>query len=458
VRLFLFIFIVLTYSFAGFPKGEGDVVKNHIYVDFTKAQDLNDQEIQFIRKSAFEVIFVSKAFKLLLHESDMQNQSTKQAVYKIETIIFEEDPDTSLYSIDFFLIDTKNNLFLHKIHESHVAKSKVQFRARVMLFKLIFGKNFDEKNNQLLKSEISPSLLSPGIKNDRNNLNQESPNYIQKFYQELMNQFNRRKNSQPVQPTPTPPAKSPEADTVLRKYKEDRVNISNFASPNLNLARNTPSEAESTKNRLNLVSNYNFGVGYNSDSFTSKALIETQSEVKRYIIDLGINFKAPKSDRFTSINASYSQIVGDDDYKIGPIYSLQSTYNFNLGWESLFIGPALEYQSFSFVNLGERGTDLQTWSNNIIWMGARMLLILPIRSSKLIVNLDFYKTAHASTNFKDKQGSIPLNGDKTYYAVSYVFWKNFGLKVFKTDISLYSFSDTNLSNHHSQYGLCFTFL
>jgi len=449
---------MLLYSLAGFPKGGGNVTKNHIYVDFNKAQDLNDQEIQFIRKSAFEAIFVSKSFNLLLHESEMQSQSVKQIVYKIEAIIFEEDPNSSLYSIDFFLIDTKNNLFLHKIHESHVAKSKVQFRARVMLFKLIFGKNFDEKSNQLLKSEISPTLLSPGIKNDRDNLNPESQSYIEKFYQELMNQFNRRKNSQPTLPVPPPPAKPPETDTVLRKYKEDRVSISNFESPNLNLARNPPSETEKAQNRLNLISNYNFGVGYNADSFTSKALIETQSEVKRYIIDLGVNIKAPKSDRFTSLNASYAQIVGDDDYKIGPIYALQSTYNFNLGWQALYLGPALEYQSFSFVNLGARGTGLQTWSNKIIWVGAHLLLIVPIKNSKLIVNLDFYKTGHASTNFKDKQGSIPLSGDKTNYAISYIFWKNFGLKVFKTDIKLYSFSDTNLSNHHSQYGLCFTFL
>ena len=182
MRLFFFIFTVLIYSLAGFPKGDGNVAQNHIYVDFNKAQDLNDQEIQFIRKSAFEAIFVSKSFKLLLKESDMKSQSTKQAVYKIEVIIFEEDPSTSLYSIDFFLIDTNNNIFLHKIHESHVAQSKVQFRARVMLFKLIFGKNYDEKSNQLLKSEISPTLLSPGIKNDRDNLNKESPNFIKKFY------------------------------------------------------------------------------------------------------------------------------------------------------------------------------------------------------------------------------------------------------------------------------------
>ncbi|MDD0854244.1 hypothetical protein HBN50_14115 [Halobacteriovorax sp. GB3] len=429
--------------------------KHLITLNMSGVEDMSTSETTYIRKSAYEAIFSAKIFEISLGKVNREN---KEGITWFEIVVDSKKLPNDQMNITFSLYERPTNEIINFVQEKFVKRSKVQFRARILMYKLLFGQYFDEKEEKLIEPKVIPlkkrqvkaKTPRPVTKRDKDEVAQEDTPQEEES-EKVFNAKEREKKAKVAK----------EKEKI--KPKKNKPTIQKFEAPNLDLRKSVASEKREPVSHLTWLSKYNFSIGQEDETVITQVnlpvdgIVETETSIKRIALKINAIAQIKEWDQHFQYGGVISKVISEDEYAVPARLSIYGNYNFNLYDYSLFASPSLEYETLGFVSLGKRGEDFQEYTNNILWAGIGGRFFRQIFNRVFSLEVDFKKAFIASSDIAGEGESVPLDGSKIMAETRFEIYKSWGLGFFYESVELTSVSISDFSNEHKMYGIRLTY-
>ncbi|GEM_PF-4108171 len=459
---FIFLFTSLTYGAEEVPgkkeptKEEEEAPKRKMMaLDLKSVKDMSINEISFIRKSVLEAIFAAQIFEITLGKIDKRVGKNK-LWYEIK--VSHKKNEKGLSHLQFHLLERPSNMIINYISEDNLIRAKVQYRSRVLAYKLMFGKWFDEKSGKL----IEPKVVN--LKKSNKSENGEEEFLEEDIEEEEVEEvpLGPDKKRKPKKKVRRKKKKRAIKTTTLKKQKK-KVKIQSFSSPDLDLTKKSRAKKEGEGRNLEWMSRFDYSFGYQREvalsnvSLAQNEKLETETSIQRMAIKASSSTRIKGLVQHFHYGGSVSSVVAEDQYDIGPRINLYGNFNYDLYSSYVFAGVNLEYDKLSFVNISSRGQGLSVFSSNTVWVGGGMRYIDQIKGHVVSLEADVKKAMIANTNASSSGESVPLDGSKLHLQGRLALFKGWGVGLSYESIELTSVSSSDLNNNHSIVGMYLTY-
>ncbi|EQC45229.1 hypothetical protein M899_3162 [Bacteriovorax sp. BSW11_IV] len=439
-------------------KEEEIIEKKMITFDITKLKDMSMNEVSFIRKSIVEAVFAAKIFEITFGHVDSKIGKNK-TWYEIS--VSHKREDNGLSHIEFYFKEKPSNQLINYISERNLPKAKVQYRSRVLVYKLMFGKWFDEKSGKLIKPEVINIKNTVSEKETEN----ESVNEINSEQEQLQEEESVDDFSESGIKKSKKDAKEEEKkeDKKVSAAKKRKVEIQKYDAPNLNLEKAKVEQKVKIEPGLKWMSRFDYAIGYQQEAATSNIAVtkneflETETSVERLVLKFSTSFRVEQWIQHFHTGGVISRSMSEEEYKIKPRINLFGNFNYDLWSSSLFIGLNVEYDRLGFITAPERGGGLKSITSNILWTGIGIRYIDSFKNHLVAFEGDIKRALIANADLVDEAESVPLDGNKLHLQGRVSLYQGWGIGLSYEMISLSSVSSLNLDNTHSIYGLYLTY-
>lgn len=439
-------------------KEEEIIEKKMITFDITKLKDMSMNEVSFIRKSIVEAVFAAKIFEITFGHIDTKIGKNK-TWYEIS--VSHKKEENGLSHIEFYFKEKPSNQLINYISEKNLPRAKVQYRSRVLVYKLMFGKWFDEKSGKLIKPEVVNIRDNVSEKNDEvNSVNemdsQQEQVQEEESSEESFNGSNKKNKKDKKQ-------EEKKEDKKVSAIKKRNVEIQKYDAPNLNLEKAKVEQKIKIQPGLKWMSRFDYAIGYQQESassniaVTKNEFLETETSVERLVLKFSTSFRVEQWIQHFHTGGVISRSMSEEEYKIKPRINLFGNFNYDLWSSSLFVGLNIEYDRLGFVTAPERGGGLKSITSNILWTGIGLRYIDSFKNHLVAFEGDIKRALIANADLVSEAESVPLDGNKLHLQGRVSLYEGWGIGLSYEMISLSSVSSLNLDNSHSIYGLYLTY-
>lgn len=466
VVILTFIFSFVTYAQAEGeqvqekPKEEKEEIikKKMMTFDISKLKDMTLNEVSFVRKSIVEAIFAAKIFEVTFGHVD-EKVGKNKVWYEIS--VAHKKEENGLSHLEFFFKEKPSGQLINYISERNLPRAKVQYRSRVLVYKLMFGRWFNEKTGVLEK----PVVVNMENPSSDNIVDDEVPEA-----QEEVNEENgpdeeyEIKNGKRVKKKKTSEEKKDDKkETPPKSTEKKKVEIQDFDSPNLNLTKNSTNPKVQRKPSLNWLSRFDYSLGYQKETALSDVKlsqseeVETETSIQRVALKVSSNLRVESWIQHFHYGFVISKVVAEEQYSIPPRLNIFGNFNYDLWSSFLFAGVNMEYDRLGFVNIASRGEGLKAFSSNILWVGFGLRYIDQIKGRIIALEADMKKAMLANSDVSASGDSVPLDGNKLHLQGRVSLYGSWGLGFSYENIALNSVTDSSLDNRHSIFGMYVTY-
>lgn len=424
-------------------------------LDLKSVKNMNVSEVSFIRKSVLEAIFAAQIFEITLGKIDKRVGKNK-VWYEIK--VSHQKNEKGLSHLQFHLLERPSNLIINYISEDNLIRAKVQYRSRVLAYKLMFGKWFDEKSGKL----IEPKVVN--LKKSNKSENGEDEFFEDDIEEEEIEEVPLTPDNKKRKVKKKSKRKKKKVSKVTApKKKKKKVSIQSFSSPDLDLTKNSNVKKEGEARSLEWMSRFDYSFGYQRElalsnvSLADDEELGTETSIQRVVIKASSSMRVKGWVQHFHYGGSFSSVIAEDQYDISPRVNLYGNFNYDLYASYVFLGLNLEFDKLSFVNISSRGEGLKVFNSNIVWVGAGLRYIDQIKGHVISLEADVKKAMIANTNASSNGESVPLDGSKLHLQGRVALYKGWGVGVSYESIALTSVTTQDLDNNHSIVGMYLTY-
>lgn len=457
--LYLLHFLFIFNLFAAQDEGPKIITLN-----FNEVQNLTQEELANLRKSAIEVVLLAKKFELSVSKLNEVKLAENKVWYEFRTKV--QSSSDNEFDLEYSLFEMPTNKIINKIKESKVQNSKLQYRGRILSLKLLFGKYVDDSTGVVSEYKVIPlnefqepkegEFKAPPEAKEKIK-NPDQPASVLDINELELPAFNfppvkkvtniDEKNDEPKI---EPPKKSSEG---LKGEKNFPVSISNFSSPNINLEK-LPYQPDIPKPSL-YKTTFSYAVGLEKEAITSNIVFGTNEAV-----DLEINLDRLMfkfiTNHFDNGNGHYfhfggalSTNVGKNEYGVGSRFMAFGDYHLDIYQEKIFAGPLAEIERNGYANLRDRGEGIKPVSTNLVWVGIGGKFVWEMSTRVITTTLALKKTFIANSDIGPGGDSVMVEGSKGQFGVKSTIYGNWGLELNVERMNVTSVVASKLNNEHT---------
>lgn len=411
-----------------------------IIVDDNGVRDISHTDKRLIKKSAYEVIFFTKKFDLLLNDTESLTTSENTYGLKIQVRKLKNQN----YDLQFQLKDMSTNKLINIETSKSVSHQRIQYLSRKMLMKLFYGQMYIEQEDRLKENKIIP------LKKKSKNAQKSSKSSKELKKSSAIAQSGSDELTEEEEPF-FDELVDDKVAKKKKKKKKKQVVISDFESPNIDISKesNAPERFVPT----NIAVNYNTGFmsGYNKSETISDSIIKTTTNTNQITLAVKGNRRKGDSRGQLTFGAQLGKIVGDNEYGLSPDFLLSLGYEYDVYKRYLFVGVNANYEKSSFANLSTVGEGIVPWSNSLVWVGPVLTINLFNENLKIYGEVSTSFTGSSDLGTKDE--SFPINGSRMKAGVDLNVYKKWGLGLYASTKNLNSTASKDFKAETSSVGL-----
>lgn len=407
------------------------------FVDLSKIKVLAPEQVRLVKKSVYEALLAGKAFDLKINGGSKLKKSQKKDWLVISIGIKKSSIG---FKANLELLSLKTKKRIKQLTQERIAKSKLQLTVRVMIYKLLYGKNFDEKQNIIIKNEVAPEIINFEQESEIVQVEEELEAEDSKEDVIASNLKSEIKEKQAIEtPVVVPEEK--------KKKKKPKVAISNFDSPDIDLTYIAPPEIKKNTKRPPWLKEYDLRLNYILDQIQSEVVVKVSEDNQLLRMGGSFNFFPPDSKHFNSLSVDIEKIFSEDRAQKPINFRTKLTRNLNVYERRYFLGAGLGLSSENFTNVNEQGTGLASWNNQLLWLSIGGLFYFDHRNLTHSVDIGLSKALIGLTNLSIQGETVPLGGNKIEVNLSYNLYRNY---FFTSGLSAQALSSTSGGLKYSQ--------
>lgn len=379
--------------------GQEKKEKFSIYLDFSKVSALSKREVSLIRKSTLEAVFSSNRFLLNLQKP----KDITGSQYEWYTVEINITPRSVFHDFNLKLINNFDAITYNQVIQKGIARDKLQLTYRKLIYKLLYGENYNVDENKILINQIislpgksarssSNPTTSPGEKDDKS----PNPESEKEKIEEAKEDKKEKK----------------------RKKKDNQIKLQDFDTVDLNLETIPRQEKKVSIDELNWLSDYTFSSGYTVETNTVELLLPKptgglesfETDALNQKVDLGVqqNLKDKKKGNFNQLGINIAKIISEDRFQTPIEVKISDAFFVYIPTLSIFVAPRVSYMKDYFVNLTSFGSGPQLYVTTSLWYGVDLLKRTTLfdRNLKLStsVSVTFYNEIESDNGEKSFQG------------------------------------------------------
>lgn len=399
-----------------------------IFFNDDHANTLDVNERNYLKKSVYEVVFITEAFDLILGK--YQEGLSKDGAFLINADIVFIDKDKKETNVRIELVNLQSNTVINYVEKKRIPRLKLQYTLRQMLYLLFYAENYDESLDKIINNEIIPIS-----KNEKSQIKSSEGDE-----KSITKQDSQNPNQEKLGPEkivePEEGIERVESELKKRrKPKKNEVKISKFDSPDIDLSVKKNLSPYVPSN-LRLKSSMALQFGRDYSKYISSSIIETLTTIERNVFSFGGRFRRGDSFDYMETYASINQVVGENEEKIANGVGIDGEYNFSVYRNIFYIPIFAQYEKISFVDLSKKGEDVVPWNNNVVWLGAGAKL--SIFNEGIELSGGVAKSFIGNSDLGVRGESFPIEGDKLYSKVRIKVYEKYGIDFRFEKISLTS--------------------
>ncbi|WP_146037735.1 hypothetical protein [Halobacteriovorax sp. DA5] len=431
---------------------QDEEITPYMMIRVVQAKGIERQDLSLIRKSAMEIVLGTSSFEILMGDSA---EAIYQNTFSLDISTKRERENS--YVLNFKIQDIQNGKIVTEVSKNNVPRKRFHLEVRKLLYELFYGDG---------SSNLRPSKETPEKKKIKKKLNSD-----------IVSAINSQRNSQVVNANAVSIFSVEESAAVeeiivgadvkklknkklekKKKKKEDKVKISEFKSPDLDLRMNVkPEKVEPST--LTLVPDSFYAIGYlkettlASNTLSTNETVDTRTNLTSINLTYLSNYKVEEWQEYFSIGGAFSNILSENPYGISPRMSVFGAYNKLLIGDSFFASVDAEYERISFANIKDRGAGVSGFANNVFWFGFGFKYISEHFAKKTVIEGFYKKALIGSSDLSTNGDSAPLDGDKYVLDFSVNLYKKFGLGGYVEIVNLASAASSAFDTSHQIFGV-----
>lgn len=457
--LYLLHFLFIFNLFAAQDEGPKIITMN-----FQQVQNLTQEELSNLRKSALEVVLLAKKFELSVSELNKAKLAEGKNWYEFQTKI-AKNPEND-FEMEYLLLEKPSNNIINRVKESKVQSSKIQYRARILSLKLLFGKYVNDVTGEVSEYKVIPlnefqeplegELKTPPEAKEKLK-NPDQPASVLDINELDLPEFNFppvKKVTEVEDKKEDPKIENPKKSSEgFKSEKSFPVSISNFSSPNINLEK-LPYQPDLPKPSL-YKTTFSYAVGLEKEAITSNIVFGTNEAVDLEINLDRLTFKF-MANHFDNGNGHYfhfggalSTNVGENEYGVGSRFMAFGDYHLDIYEEKVFAGPLAEIERNGYANLRDRGEGIKPVSTNLVWVGIGGKFVWEMSNRVVTTTLALKKTFIANSDIGPGGDSVMVEGSKGQFGIKSTVYGNWGLELNVERMNVTSVVASKINNEHT---------
>lgn len=459
---YLTVLILFTISFLVFSKDEN--TPKIIVLRQSSLDGLSREEGVNLRRSSLEAILLAKKFELSLADLKKDELGKDKVWYLFQTEVVKTT--NSEWNMKYELIEMPSGNIINRVIEKRVLGQQLQYRGRINSLKLIFGKYVNESTGALEKEIVIPldqyvevNEKKPDEESNKNELPSDVPVSVNLILEEEKASPKMDLKEEEVSKNKENEAEKPKVGkkNLANSSLNNQVTISNFSSPNIDLAKE-PYKPEEIK-ISNFVRSFSYSLGLEKETidsslvFTSNETVNTEISLSRLMLRLSMNSSDDVNGNYIKHHLGLSKTVGDNEYKVGPKLSLGSSYHYELLERRLRFGANAELERSGYANLRSRGEGIQAITSTILYGGVGCQFLFELGKYPSMLSLGFKRSFWGNSDIADGGESAIVDGSKTELSFKSLVYGMWGFNLVAETGTINSAVSTKLDNKHSMMAI-----
>ncbi len=436
------------------PVEEREVVKYNIGVKSSYTDTITETEKNYIKKNIFEVLMQTNRFNIILghqYKKTQRNNLFSLTLQVTDAPKLNGQRDNDL-NVKLILKDEVEDYLINFKQEKRVLRDKLQVTLRAMLYGIFYGKNYDPKLDEVIEDKIIP-LKKKNRKPRVQNKKEPEPELVEVegFLEETVAEI----------PPEAPAAEQKEEEPKKKappkkKKKENKAEISDFDSPNLDLTKEAPKKPKKIDLPQNWTSQFRMYVGNVDEEIIADSVVSVGTTTSRVVIGADGHMGVEGRNHFYTYGAEVGLVKGEHEFGFGPKYDFYGGYNIAPFGSFFSIGPSVSFSNLNYAAVFTAGEGEKRFSGGGLWGGAKSEIFLEF--GKVSILLDFrYQRVLAGSITSSSGDDVEASGTKTIMSARVAFWNNWGLGVRQESIEMTTLADSNLVVRDDSFGIFLTY-
>lgn len=405
---------------------------------------VNDSLRDQIKKSIVSLIIERKDYQILISNKIVPNQSTQVHELSFKLIPVAWGNDIRGFNIEAQLTDKNTSEIIVARRRRRVTNQQLVYQSEQTFLDLFRPQTDIPLEPQGLETELDEGA-------DLNNKNKDKSKAAAPeeplIDANADDQDEEERVAEVEKKVPEKKTKKPEK----KKPRKRPLSLGAIESPDLNLKKDNPFNkvAKITKPE----SRFSFFLGQSQELINSKNAIDGNVVEVDNTIEL-VSFRAQHKYFFDGFDSNHvrsslglSVPTTSTEFEFSNRYKLGLEYHLTGLTKVVGFYGGINYETSSFVNIGQRGDGFRSWSVKSIWTVAGAELDLSSFGWNMQINVKYGQPLSSTTDLNTLGSDLALEGNFLEYSVQHVIWKRFfafaSLRDYtQTSLSLQTFENT----------------
>ncbi|MBC98107.1 MAG: hypothetical protein CME63_10175 [Halobacteriovoraceae bacterium] len=431
------------------------IIRYNIGVKSSYSSSLTETEKNYIKKNVFEVLMQTNRFNIILGH---QYKKTKRDNLFSLTIQITDAPaisgerDNDL-NVKLILKDEVEDFLINFKQEKRVLRNKLQITLRSMLYGIFYGKNYDEKRDELIVNEILP------LKKKEENKKPKSPKKNPEKAEDPVLEETVPEVLPEPEPKPEKEKKEPkkeEPEVKKEEKKKDKVEISDFDSPNLDLEKEIPPKPKKVELSDKWTNQFRMYVGNVDEEIISDSVVQIGTTTSRIVLGADGHMGVEGRNHFYTFGGEVGLVKGDHEFGFGPKYDFYGGYNIAPLGNFFSIGPSVSLSNLNYAAVFTEGAGEKRFSGSGLWGGVKSEIFIDFSLFTLLLDFRYQRVLVGSIT-SNAGDDVEASGSKVIMSATVTFWEGWGLGLRNESIEMTTLTDSNLVVRDDSFGLFLTY-
>ncbi len=431
-------------------KGDQKIVRYNIGVKSSYTSSITETEKNYIKKNIFEVLMQTNRFNIILGQN--YKKTMRENLFSLTVQITDAPPIGSIrkndLNVKLILKDEVEDFLINFKQEKRVLRDKLQITLRSLLYSIFYGKNYDVLKDEIIVDEILP--LKKKIKNKiPKKSEKEEEEQVEVLLEETVAEV-KPAEEQPPKDKKEEEKKDP--PKKKKKKKKNKVEISDFDSPNLDLEKEIPPKPKTILLPEKWTNQFRMYVGNVDEEIISDSVVKIGTTTSRVVIGANGHMGVSGRNHFYTFGGEVGLVKGDHEFGFGPKYDFYGGYNIAPLGNFFSIGPAVSLSNLNYAAVFTEGQGEKRFSGGGLWGGLKSELFIDF--SLFSILLDFrYQRVLAGSISSSAGDDVEASGTKVIMSATLTVWENWGIALRNESIEMTTLTDSNLFVRDDSFGI-----